>query len=247
MLSNWVSSGTAGYDHFKEYIQGLTEAERWSAVNMTFATGETLLMKLCRRADSLTYTQLLLDLINWGAEYMCACDSGKTFLRDVLTRTTPDGGVPREVLVTLRMLADTLPPHEFITLLQSPCALNFTAFNYLELPRFDAFRKSILEDWVRVAIRGVQSDPLKMQPLVRATKASTAEEGGVGPCEVDSAYSNSGSELSDSDAEKEQSSQPTKELAQRAIQELDQLHEKSKQEQASVVASQPKSCSCVVC
>lgn len=246
-LSDWVSSGVDGYAMLKEYVEALEDAERWSCLNMTMFTGETLLMMLCRRSSSLIYTQVLRDLIGWGAEYMVACDSGKTFLRDLLTRSLPNGQVPREVLSTLRMLASTLPAHELVTLIQSPCALNFTAFDYLEHEKFDAVRERILDEWAEVAIRGFQQDPVMMKALVKPSKvvssdAKDAEDRMSRPCDVDSSYSNSACDTSDSDAEQAQSSPPS---ATDVIQRLEQLEERNQHQQTPTTT--PNSCSCVIC
>merc|ERR1711959_82225 len=117
----------------REYFDSLNEGERWGAANMTSPHGETLLMSACRRASGPFIWQILTDLIGYGADCMVCCDSGKTFIRDLLWANGPP---PIEqlkfVTSTLKMLASTLSPHDLMSLLHFPCTLNFTAFDYLD-------------------------------------------------------------------------------------------------------------------
>jgi len=129
-----------------------------------------------------------------GAECMVCCDSGKTFLRDLW------GGVsaPDELdskKAALKNLTRILEPHELVAILNFPCALNFTAFDYLDNNQYDSIRDEVLEVWAEAAIKALGGCPaLELEPAMGKRRRDQQSEASPTSCGEFEETSSSGDE-----------------------------------------------------
>jgi len=168
-------------EQLEHTFEAMDPATRKLKVNMCHRSGETILMKLMRRATGNHLAPILRLLLGWGADYMVCCDSGKTFVRDLLWRdwqAEDEGGC---ILLTLQTLSELIPACDLLRLFQFPCALGFTAFDYLDHSKFHSVRDAVVKLLVDSVLEQYRKQPDSMQSLLEPILSVPPESSSLNP------------------------------------------------------------------
>ena len=97
---------------------------------------------------------------------MVCCDSGKTFIRDLLWREWETNEDSACVYRTLMTLLTKISAHEMLRLFLFPCALGFTAFDYLDHRKFDSIRDAVTKLLADAVLTEYRKQPDALGDLV---------------------------------------------------------------------------------
>uniref|UniRef100_A0A7S3JUY4 PAS domain-containing protein n=1 Tax=Aureoumbra lagunensis TaxID=44058 RepID=A0A7S3JUY4_9STRA len=155
-------------DQVQNRVQGGGNEKAKLIANAQNATGETLLMKICRRSLSSTPKsntrglQVVSLLLKAGANPMTCCDSGRNVLHDVFWTAKPP---PDDVLAAMEKLVETLREHTgkdgILELMLSEDKHGYTPLDYVVPSQQPNWRKVVdtVVSWATEEALSEQSAP----------------------------------------------------------------------------------------